>query len=71
MLLHSVLRNGFETFGVIWEYPSELAPGDQAKMQRNIETSPPNRVCVITGASAGVGRATAIHFAKHGWNVAW
>jgi short-subunit dehydrogenase len=24
---------------------------------------------VITGASAGVGRATAIEFARHGWNV--
>lgn len=28
------------------------------------------RVVVITGASAGVGRATAIEFARHGWRVA-
>ena len=27
-------------------------------------------VVVITGASAGVGRATAIEFARHGWRVA-
>ena len=27
-------------------------------------------VVVITGASAGVGRATALAFARHGWNVA-
>jgi NAD(P)-dependent dehydrogenase (short-subunit alcohol dehydrogenase family) len=29
-----------------------------------------NRVAVITGASAGVGRATAVEFARHGWRVA-
>ena len=29
-----------------------------------------NRNVVITGASAGVGRATAIELAKQGWNVA-
>ena len=28
------------------------------------------RVCVVTGGSAGVGRATALHFARQGWNVA-
>jgi NAD(P)-dependent dehydrogenase (short-subunit alcohol dehydrogenase family) len=28
------------------------------------------RIVVVTGASAGVGRATAIEFAKHGWHVA-
>lgn len=28
------------------------------------------KIAVITGASAGVGRATAIEFAKHGWRVA-
>jgi NAD(P)-dependent dehydrogenase (short-subunit alcohol dehydrogenase family) len=28
-----------------------------------------NRIVVITGASAGVGRATAIEFARHGWRV--
>ena len=27
-------------------------------------------VVVVTGASAGIGRATAIEFAKHGWHVA-
>ena len=27
-------------------------------------------VAVVTGASAGVGRATAIEFARHGWRVA-
>ena len=30
----------------------------------------PRRVVVITGASAGVGRATAIAFAERGWAVA-
>lgn len=25
---------------------------------------------VITGASAGIGRATALVFARHGWNMA-
>src|SRR4051812_22681889 len=27
-------------------------------------------VCVVTGASAGVGRATALTFARRGWRVA-
>src|SRR5437764_11615831 len=27
------------------------------------------RVCVVTGASAGVGRATAVAFARHGMAV--
>lgn len=29
-----------------------------------------NRTVLITGASTGIGRASAIYFAKHGWNVA-
>lgn len=28
------------------------------------------QVAVVTGASAGIGRATAVEFAKHGWRVA-
>src|SRR5947209_3328091 len=28
------------------------------------------RVCVVTGASAGVGRATALAFARRGWRLA-
>jgi NAD(P)-dependent dehydrogenase (short-subunit alcohol dehydrogenase family) len=28
------------------------------------------RIAVVTGASAGVGRATAVEFARHGWRVA-
>ena len=27
-------------------------------------------IVVVTGASAGVGRATAVEFARHGWHVA-
>jgi NADP-dependent 3-hydroxy acid dehydrogenase YdfG len=27
-------------------------------------------IVVVTGASAGVGRATALEFARHGWDVA-
>lgn len=30
----------------------------------------PRKVVVITGASAGIGRATAREFARHGWRVA-
>jgi NAD(P)-dependent dehydrogenase (short-subunit alcohol dehydrogenase family) len=29
-----------------------------------------NRIAVVTGSSAGIGRATAIEFGKHGWRVA-
>ena len=29
-----------------------------------------SRIAVVTGASAGIGRATAVEFARHGWRVA-
>jgi len=29
-----------------------------------------DRIAIITGASAGVGRATAVEFGRHGWRVA-
>lgn len=28
------------------------------------------RIVVVTGASAGIGRATAVEFGRHGWRVA-
>ena len=33
------------------------------------DTASPTRVVVITGASSGIGRATAATFAQHGWRV--
>ncbi|MDX1550239.1 MAG: SDR family NAD(P)-dependent oxidoreductase, partial [Lysobacter spongiicola] len=35
-----------------------------------VRTQPTTRIAVVTGASAGVGRASAIEFARHGWRVA-
>jgi NAD(P)-dependent dehydrogenase (short-subunit alcohol dehydrogenase family) len=37
---------------------------------KELALSPPRRIAVITGASAGVGRATASEFAKRGFDVA-
>jgi NAD(P)-dependent dehydrogenase (short-subunit alcohol dehydrogenase family) len=34
-----------------------------------VSTPPATEVVVVTGASAGVGRATAVHFGKHGAHV--
>jgi NAD(P)-dependent dehydrogenase (short-subunit alcohol dehydrogenase family) len=34
------------------------------------QTQAPRRVAVVTGASAGIGRAVAREFAQHGWRVA-
>ncbi|KAI0737015.1 hypothetical protein BC629DRAFT_1600646 [Irpex lacteus] len=33
------------------------------------DTSPRTKVAVITGASSGIGKTTAITFAKAGWSV--
>ena len=35
-----------------------------------LRSADPPRVAVVTGASAGIGRATAVEFARHGWRVA-
>src|SRR6266852_3971417 len=34
-----------------------------------MSTSPQNGTIVITGCSSGFGRVTALHLAKHGWQV--
>jgi NAD(P)-dependent dehydrogenase (short-subunit alcohol dehydrogenase family) len=53
---------------------SELG-GQQSKSRRGLNSpirhgQDSRPVCVVTGGSAGVGRATALHFAVRGWNVA-
>src|SRR4051812_6011014 len=35
-----------------------------------METRMQARIAVVTGSSAGIGRATAIEFGRHGWRVA-
>lgn len=36
----------------------------------SVNGPPPQRVAVVTGASGGIGRATAVAFARRGWRVA-
>src|SRR5206468_11881979 len=57
------MSEGFE----LNEQQSESRGGLNSPVHHGRRSRP---VCVVTGGSAGVGRATALHFAERGWNVA-
>lgn len=51
--------------------PGEQTPSvpDSIKLRANRRASPIRKTVLITGCSSGLGKATAIHFARNGWNV--